>query len=78
MFLDSSKASQTTSTSASGIAVPERIQNLTVNLMYDVNQAIRFGIEYAYVTTAYAYRETTTRANNGSFNSVRVGAMYFF
>lgn len=73
------KASQTNSaTSETGIAVPERIQNFIVNVMYDVNPAIRFGIEYDYVTTAYAYRETSDRANNGSFNSVRVGAYYFF
>lgn len=56
----------------------ERIQNLAVNLMYDVSPAIRFGIEYDYVTTAYAFRETATTKNNGSFSSVRIGAYYFF
>jgi hypothetical protein len=63
---------------ATGISVPERIQNLTVNLMYDVNQAIRFGIEYDWVTTAYAYNGNGTHSNKGDFNSVRIGAMYFF
>ncbi|OPY61646.1 MAG: hypothetical protein A4E57_04150 [Syntrophorhabdaceae bacterium PtaU1.Bin034] len=56
----------------------ERIQNFIVNVMYDVNPAIRFGLEYDYVTTAYAFRETVTTSNKGSFNSVRFGAYYFF
>lgn len=58
--------------------VPERIQNFIVNVMYDVSSAIRLGIEYDYVSTAYAYRETATLANQGSFDSVRIGAYYFF
>ncbi|OPY68679.1 MAG: hypothetical protein A4E57_01633 [Syntrophorhabdaceae bacterium PtaU1.Bin034] len=56
----------------------KRIQNLIINVMYDVNPAIRFGIEYDYVTTAYAYNQTPTLSNKGSFNSVRLGAYYFF
>ncbi len=71
------------------------IQNtsqLILNLSYDVNQALRFGIEYAYVKTRYAnYLYTSTNAagaaipgngnvydKEGSFNSVRIGAYYFF
>jgi hypothetical protein len=64
--------------SESGIGVPERIQNVVVNVMYDVNQAIRFGIEYDWVNTAYAYRGDATHSNKGDFSSVRVGAYYFF
>jgi hypothetical protein len=65
-------------TSETGIAVPERIQNFVVNLMYDVNPAIRFGIEYDWVNTAYAYRGDATHSNKGDYNSIRVGAYYFF
>ena len=64
--------------SESGIGVPERIQNVVVNVMYDVNQAIRFGIEYDWVNTTYAYRGDATHSNKGDFSSVRVGAYYFF
>lgn len=64
--------------SASGIGVPERIQNFIVNVMYDVTPAIRFGIEYDWVNTAYAYRGDATHSSKGDFNSVRVGAYYFF
>ncbi len=46
--------------------------------MYDVNQAIRLGVEYDYVTTTYAFRSAPTVSNKGSFNSVRFGAYYFF
>jgi hypothetical protein len=59
-------------------SVPERIQNLIVNIMYDVNPAIRFALEYANITTAYAYRETATLANQGSFDTVHASAYYFF
>jgi hypothetical protein len=73
-------AQPTTVNAATGVPAAgiERIQNLAVNLMYDVNPAIRFGLEYDYVTTAYAFRETSTVSNKGSFNSIRVGAYYFF
>jgi hypothetical protein len=58
--------------------VPERFSNLIVNIMYDVSPAIRFGVEYAKITTAYAYKETPTLANKGDIDSVRFGAYYFF
>jgi hypothetical protein len=63
---------------ASGSAVPERIQNIVVNMMYDVNPAVRLGIEYDWVKTAYAYHGDATHSNKGSFHSVRAGAYYFF
>ncbi|OPY70053.1 MAG: hypothetical protein A4E57_00806 [Syntrophorhabdaceae bacterium PtaU1.Bin034] len=62
-------------TSTSGV---KRIQNFIVNVMYDVNPAIRFGLEYDYVTTAYAHNQTTTASNKGNFSSIRFGAYYFF
>lgn len=55
-----------------------RIQNAIVNVMYDVNPAIRFGLEYTWVNTVYAARSTATVDNKGSFSTVRVGAYYFF
>jgi hypothetical protein len=55
-----------------------RIQNFTLNVMYDVNPAIRLGLEYDYVTTVYAHNQTATASNKGNFSSVRFGAYYFF
>jgi hypothetical protein len=63
---------------AAGSTAVRRINELNVNLLYDINPAIRFGIEYDYVSTAYAYNETPNLANKGNFSSVRVGAYYFF
>jgi magnesium-transporting ATPase (P-type) len=55
-------------------SVPERTQNLIVNILYDVNPAIRIGLEYAKVITTYAYRETATLANKGSFDTIHAAA----
>ena len=52
-------------------------QQYIVNLSYDVNPAMRFGIEYDRVNTRYGwYNGGLDRT--GSLNSVRVGAWYFF
>ena len=52
-------------------------QQYIVNLSYDVNPAMRFGIEYDRVNTRYGwYNNGLDRS--GSLNSVRVGAWYFF
>jgi hypothetical protein len=63
----------------------QSIQHLVLNLTYDLNQAVRFGVEYAWVKTQYAnYLNTNTAAvpfyldKTGSFNSLRIGAYYFF
>lgn len=61
-----------------GSATPTRIQNAIFNVMYDVNQAVRLGLEYDWVATTYAFRSTPTDSNKGSFSSVRFGAYYFF
>ncbi len=60
-----------------GTAV-KRINEVNVNLLYDVNPAVRLGLEYDYVSTAYAYNQTANASNKGNFNSVRFGAYYFF
>jgi hypothetical protein len=60
-----------------GTAV-RRINEVNVNLLYDVNPAIRLGVEYDYVSTVYAYNQTADVSNKGNFNSVRFGAYYFF
>ncbi|MBA4417505.1 MAG: hypothetical protein C0392_06305 [Syntrophus sp. (in: bacteria)] len=59
-----------------------------VNLNYDLNQAVRFGVQYAYTKTVYnnfAYNATvgvngpaTLLDRQGSSNSFRIGAYYFF
>jgi hypothetical protein len=64
---------------ATGSTTIKQIQNAVFNIMYDVNPAIRLGLEYDYVSTDYAWNETTTTTSNkGSFSSVRFGAYYFF
>ena len=62
------------------------VQNTTqyiVTLAYDVNQAIRFGIEGAYFNTRYAGYPTIiggipVAQKDGSYYTARVGAYYFF
>jgi hypothetical protein len=67
----------TTSTYANGV---KNLQNYVFNVMYDVNPAVRFGLEYTYVTTAYAGYNAAVPASDtkGSFQAVRFGAYYFF
>jgi hypothetical protein len=61
-------------TPAGGI---ERIQNYVINLVYDPNPAIRFGIEYGYITSHYGANVSGLK-NEGNQNSVHFGAQYFF
>jgi hypothetical protein len=62
-----------------------------VNLNYDINQALRFGIQYEYIKTVYDQFATNagatamTAANSAQFlsrdgtaNVLRIGAYYFF
>lgn len=52
-------------------------QQLFVNLLYDVNPALRVGVEYVNMHTRYA-KDTPTLSNKGTLNVYRVGAWYFF
>jgi hypothetical protein len=76
---------------AAGFNTPAApVQNTTqmiLNLSYDVNAAIRFGIEGAYFNTRYAQNGTTLVYNgvslpstqkDGEYYTLRVGAFYFF
>ncbi len=65
----------------------EATTQLILNLNYDLNQAVRFGIEYAWVKTQYANYVPNVAAggvapyylnSQGSFNTIRIGAIYFF
>ena len=69
----------------------EREQQYIVNLIYDPNPAIRLGIEYTYTTSHYGrslYGQTQVvpgvgtlpagLSSEGSNNSVRFAAQYFF
>jgi hypothetical protein len=62
-----------------------------VNLSYDVNPAMRLGLEWDYISTKYAnygnpipgsgataVREGLYAGNDGSMNAFRFGAWYFF
>jgi len=58
------------------------LQHIMVNLSYDLNPAIRLGVEYANIYTRYANFQTVVAGQyydtKGSVNSVRIGAWYFF
>lgn len=57
----------------------QKFQHLIFNVMYDVNPAIRFGIEYGNIYTRYAdYPAGLTGERSGTINAARVGAYYFF
>lgn len=67
------------------VLAPNAVSSQTqaiININYDLNQAVRFGAQYAYVKTAYnnfggaAPNGLTDRA--GSSNTFRIGAFYFF
>jgi hypothetical protein len=78
--------SQFAATTAAGGAIQNTTQYI-VNVMYDVNAAVRFGIEGAYFNTRYASLGTTATPGtvsvpvtqkDGEYYTVRVGAYYFF
>jgi len=59
--------------------------NYIVNLSYDVNPAMRLGLEWDYIKTRYANYGTPVAGTgglyagrNGEMNAFRVGAWYFF
>lgn len=54
----------------------ETQQQYAFNLSYDVNDAMRLGIEYDHIRTGYA--KQSLLSSTGHLNSVRVGAWYFF
>ena len=65
---------------------PKQNQQYIVNLSYDVNPALRFGIEYAHIRTKYAnYTRATIddvptiiADKKSTLNTIRIGAWYFF
>jgi hypothetical protein len=82
----------TTATGLASAVSANAVQNTTqmiLNLSYDVNAAIRFGLEGAMFNTRYAgYTFSTsttagiagvpTTQKDGTYYTVRVGAFYFF
>jgi hypothetical protein len=61
----------------------DRLENYVVNLMYDVNPAMRFGLEYTRIRIHYgaaraATANTSALDGEGTINAVRFGAYYFF
>lgn len=52
-------------------------QRYIANIMYDVNPALRVGLEWNNIHTRYA-RETATLDNKGTLNTIRTGAWYYF
>jgi hypothetical protein len=64
------------------VANVRTLQQAIINLSYDVNPAMRLGVEYANIYTRYANFQALGGGQfydtKGSVNSVRVGAWYFF
>jgi hypothetical protein len=66
--------------------VIEKETQYIVNLSYDVNPAIRLGLEWDYISTRYANYGTAVAGSGGSLfadrsgklNAARIGAWYFF
>lgn len=62
----------------------EYFSNLVVNLMYDVNPAVRLGLEYTYIRTQYNLDQSYIKGKQSEFDrednlhAVRFGAYYFF
>jgi hypothetical protein len=61
----------------------QKEQQYIFNISYDVNPAMRLGIEYDYIYTKYANYGTPNTAGlyadkDGKLNAIRVGAWYFF
>jgi len=62
---------------AANVNAVRNLQNFIFNIMYDVNPAVRFGLEYTRITTAYG-GWAATGEKKGSLDAVRFGAYYFF
>lgn len=66
--------------------VIEKEYQYIVNLSYDVNPAMRLGLEWDYIKTNYANFGTPVPGSGGAFfadkkgdmNAIRIGAWYFF
>jgi len=59
----------------------QREDQYIVNLSYDINQAMRVGIEWDYIKTKYANYSAATVPffdNYGKMHAFRIGAWYFF
>ena len=57
------------------------LQNFIFNIMYDPNPAIRLGLEYTRITTAYGGASATPWTGGeakGKLDAIRFGAYYFF
>ncbi|MEM4235360.1 MAG: hypothetical protein QXU75_09485, partial [Candidatus Methanomethylicaceae archaeon] len=57
--------------------IPRNLQNFVVNIMYDPSPAVRLGLEYTRITTAYGGWTATTEGK-GKLDAVRFGAYYYF
>jgi hypothetical protein len=58
----------------------QKQQQYIVNLSYDVNPAMRLGLEWDYIYTRWAGKGTTAAVldRDGKMNAFRIGAWYFF
>jgi len=67
---------------AANVGNVKTLQHAVINLSYDVNPALRVGVEYANIYTRYANFQTIAVGQyydtKGTVNSGRIGAWYFF
>lgn len=59
-------------------AYVDTVQQMMLNVSYDVNPAMRLGIQGDYITTKYAMPSNDLVDRNSDMWSVRIGAWYFF
>jgi len=58
---------------------PQNVQHMVVNMMYDVNPAIRLGIGWTHLQTGYAdIQAAGAGGKSGSLDVGRIAAWYFF
>lgn len=71
------KFNESRSFRASNPDVPLNLRQYIVNFIYDVNPAVRLGVEFSRYYTKYAAPKSGLD-DYGQFNSVRIAAIYFF
>jgi len=63
---------------STGSAPAMRNQEAVAAILYDMNPAVRFGIQWSKDWTGYANHATANVSSKGTYDSVRFGAWYFF
>lgn len=62
--------------SRNNVNTQQFVSNWIANVLWDVNPAIRVGLEYSHIKTQYGWFVNNSRT--GHFDAIRFGAFYFF